>query len=109
MPGEWFGYGGRQLVMASKFDIQSINPGDVVKGYKGKPGCMCGCQGKYFYASTGDGDDSDVNYAQMVHVLRSIQANESKVNGNDAGTIFSAVIGGKVFAVYLRDPIPVIV
>ena len=30
-----------------KFDPSNITVADVVKVYTGRPGCMCGCKGKY--------------------------------------------------------------
>ena len=50
-------------------NIQSITPEQVTKAYSGKPGCMCGCKGTYYYAA---------NPAQVVRILRTIQANEAK-------------------------------
>ena len=29
-------------------DIQEVTPSQVVRAYKGRTGCMCGCGGKYY-------------------------------------------------------------
>ena len=57
-------------------NIQSITPEQVTKAYSGKPGCMCGCRGTY-YAHTETAHET-ANPAQVVRILRTIQANEAK-------------------------------
>jgi hypothetical protein len=42
-------------------DIQSITPDMVVRAYVGKPGCMCGCKGKYYRnVPAPNGNDSGI-------------------------------------------------
>ena len=72
--------------------IQDITPSQVKRAYKGKPGCMCGCNGKYY--------DSG---AMVTKILRTIQANEEAVEVDPAGTWVAARIGGKEHCVYLAD------
>lgn len=41
--------------------IDSLKVENVDLVYSGKPGCMCGCLGKYTRLTPSDEDDSDVN------------------------------------------------
>lgn len=76
-------------------NIQDIISGQVVRAYVGKPGCMCGCKGKYYDHS------SPASTKMLVKILRTIQANEevSKADGNWV----EAHVGGKDFVVYLSE------
>lgn len=82
-------------------NIQSIDPGAVVRAYKGKPGCMCGCKGKYYTSSKVD--HSIVNPAMVTKILRTIQANEDLVEIDEGGAWISARVDGKDNVVYLVD------
>lgn len=54
----------------------------VVRVYSGKPGCMCGCNGKYFYPSTVDQEaatkvrgysvDDEISDSQVTRVVNKI-------------------------------------
>lgn len=93
-------------------DIQSVTPAQVLRAYSGKKGCMCGCKGKYSVnparreeAAKACGyaiDDEDCDAAQVVRILRTIQANESDVEVDEAGDWMAVDIGARTFAVYLR-------
>ena len=65
--------------------IQPFKRKFVVKVYSGKPGCMCGCRGKYFYPSTVDReaaatvrgysvDDDEISDSQVTRVVNKIHA-----------------------------------
>ena len=73
-------------------NVQEINPSQVVRAYKGKIGCMCGCKGKYY--EPGD--------RMVTKVLREIQANEEAVEYDTAGEWIAARIGGKEHCIYLK-------
>lgn len=65
-------------------DIQTITPAEVMQVYSGKPGCMCGCKGKYSvnpaHRAAADKDrgyphdDEDMKPGQVTRVLRLLQA-----------------------------------
>jgi len=79
-------------------DIQSISPSQVVKAYVGKIGCMCGCKGKY-YGHTAGGEVVRVDPKMVTKILRTIQANEGKVEVDD--DILAYEDKGKSWVVYL--------
>jgi hypothetical protein len=88
--------------------LQELQPGDVLKAYDGKPGCMCGCNGAYFVtpenreaASAERGypyDDADVSPAGVLSVMRLVQS-ASVVEPGDG--YYYAEIGGRALCVYL--------
>ena len=73
--------------------IQDITPAMVARAYRGRPGCCCGCRGKYFEKGS----------REIVKVLRLIQANESSMDGDNCPGIYSAIVGGKQLIVYLPE------
>jgi hypothetical protein len=64
--------------------VQSLTVADIENAYSGKPGCACGCNGKYYCtvaskdevtASHGYAyDDDQVNDKQVLRILRQVQA-----------------------------------
>jgi hypothetical protein len=82
-------------------NLQDLTPAMVYRAYLGKPGCMCGCKGKY-YTST-KVDRSSVNPAMVTKVLRMIQANEHLLETD--GRWFAAQVGGKEYVVYLSESV----
>jgi uncharacterized protein (DUF169 family) len=93
-------------------DIQSITPDMVVRAYVGKPGCMCGCKGKYYRNVASDKEDSSVIDAKMVtRILRVLQANEDLVESEEGAFDGEIIVFGpptgiakKNYVVYLRRP-----
>lgn len=83
-------------------NLQEITPKMVKRAYLGKPGCMCGCRGKYYTTASAEAKSySNVSTAMVTKVLRTIQANESLVETGDG--YFAAQVGGKEYAVYLEE------
>lgn len=95
--------------------VQALSPADALKAYAGRPGCMCGCLGRYWVtadARTEAGedrgypyDDGDVDDAKVLQILRKVQA-QAAVGAIKIGDKFHyiyAEIGKKCYAVYLRD------
>lgn len=88
--------------------IASLTPDHVRSVYSGKPGCMCGCKGKYSFnplhraeASKERGydvGDDEVNPRMVARVLRLLQK-ESSVEVQDG--YIHANIGGREYVVYL--------
>jgi len=68
----------------AKQHLASLTVSDIIKAYSGKPGCACGCNGKYCItaenrkeaeAETGYAyDDEAVNPKQVKRVLKQVQA-----------------------------------
>ncbi len=66
--------------------LQNLMPKDVLKSYTGKPGCMCGCKGRYYVSKDHreeaqkdrgyDYEDRDVNDRQVMKLLRLLQADD---------------------------------
>lgn len=87
-------------------NIQDITPSQVRRAYKGKPGCMCGCKGKYYVNKLQGPDDySTVDPKNVIKVLRAMQLNEELVDMDVTGdeTIFFATISGKNHTIYVDD------
>jgi len=74
-------------------NLQDLTPSMVKRAYHGKPGCMCGCRGKYHTV--------DSNKAMVTKILRTIQANENLLESGDS--YFAAQVEGKEYVVYLAD------
>lgn len=84
-------------------NLQDLTPAIVKRAYLGKPGCMCGCRGKYYTtASNKEAKSYDsVNTAMVTKVLRMLQANEELIEVGD--NYFAAQVGGKEYVVYLGE------
>jgi|SRR5579864_9718701 len=64
--------------------VQSLTVADIMQAYSGKPGCACGCNGKYHVAehaveaqtkSNGYAPSpEDVSNKQVLRILRQVQA-----------------------------------
>jgi hypothetical protein len=78
-------------------NIQGISPETIVRVYKGRIGCMCGCRGKYYDASTRSGK------AMVNKVLRTVKANVSLVEVDPRGEWVSVQLDGKEHCIYLAD------
>jgi len=76
--------------MSNPVNIQSITPEQVTRAYTGKPGCMCGCKGTYA-----------ANPAQVVRILRTIQANEAKAEVAENGEWVAYESRTRNYVVYL--------
>ena len=107
-----------QQTMSSTAAVQNITTADLLKVYSGKPGCMCGCKGRYYVtaesraeASADRGyayDDKDVSAAQVLRVLRLVQA---AVAGKPAKLEIEreyvyVEAGGRALAIYFRQHDP---
>lgn len=84
---------------ATKTNLQDITPSSIVKAYIGKPGCMCGCKGKYYYAWSHPYGTVDLK--MVTRILRTIQANEDLVEVDTDGRWIAAQVGGKEHVIYL--------
>lgn len=71
-------------------DIQAITPSQIVRAYKGKVGCMCGCKGKYYESGN----------AMVTKILRTIQANEEIAEVDESGEWLAVRLEGKEHCVY---------
>ena len=89
-------------------DLAGLSARDVQSVYSGRPGCMCGCRGKYRYssehrevASKRRGyavDNDEVNDQQVRKVLALVQANWAQAE--DFGDGFFLELAGRYYAVY---------
>jgi hypothetical protein len=79
--------------MDKAMSIQDITLDHVTRAYRGKPGCACGCKGKYY--------EPGANRAMVAKVLRTIQANEEIARS--VGNWVEARVGGKVYVVYFSS------
>lgn len=98
-------------------DVQSLRSSDVMQAYSGRPGCMCGCKGKYFVHSAHRAlaaedcgyavDDEDVQDGQVTRILRLIQAehanDEKSVEVAEDGQYVHWSNGKRVYCVYLAE------
>jgi len=95
--------------------VQLLTVVDVLSVYSGRPGCMCGCKGKYFLTeeSREEADafrgyphsDEDVSQRQVTRVLRLVQAAEDNPSMRIARDLeyVWVQVGQRVYAVYLTQ------
>lgn len=91
-------------------NINDVEVGNIVQAYRGKPGCMCGCLGNYFYNPRhidmlGDAlgykickDEKDIDEKALKRVLNKMKKNASIVEMHS--TYAFAEIGTRYYAVY---------
>ena len=95
------------------FKMPEISLESVVKTYNGKPGCMCGCNGKYSYLKSsqefGSKDrgyvvnDDEINERSVNYVLNKLK-NEAHLGIEVIDDyIFSLDIGNRRYSLYLRS------
>jgi hypothetical protein len=95
--------------------IQFISPADVLTVYSGKPGCMCGCNGKYFITAQNraaaardrgyEYEDDQVNEKMVRKVIRLVKAaaGDKNVRGDDGREpVGSVTVGDAFMYVFLR-------
>ena len=92
--------------------FQAVTSDDVMSVYSGKPGkCCCGCSGAHRYNPVHRAelrargymlDDKSVNGAQVLKVLRLVQAAdaEGKAEYDDDDAYVSAEVAAKLYIVY---------
>ena len=74
-------------------NLQAITPAQIVRAYKGKVGCMCGCKGKYYEPAE--------SLAMVTKILRIIQANEEIAEIDERGEWVAVRIKGQEHCAYL--------
>jgi hypothetical protein len=50
--------------MLNTSSLPTLTPSNFIKAYSGRPGCACGCRGKYYAAG----------HAMVARILKKIQA-----------------------------------
>lgn len=86
----------------------------ILSVYSGRPGCMCGCRGKYFYskatrekASEAQGydvKDKEINQAQITRVMNLlIKENVQFEHHDDPNFCYVQVSPQRCYCVYLTD------
>jgi hypothetical protein len=78
-------------------EIQAVTIDQVARVYSGRPGCGCGCRGKY-YPSIEGAEPTSHERAMMTRILRQVQANPT---GATDGIIYSET--NRNYWVYLKD------
>lgn len=85
-----------------------LQPEDIQCAYSGKPGCACGCNGKYYYAKKFQAEagkrrgypvtKNEVNDTQIVRILNVIKENAAAA---EVGSSYiSVTVGNRVYTVY---------
>lgn len=76
-------------------DFTTIQPERVLKVYSGKPGCGCGCRGKYFYnvevaAQMNEGKvmGPEDNMRSLTRILRTMQKRHNEIRVSIAEDLF---------------------
>lgn len=92
-------------------DIQEITPAMVAKTYSGRPGCMCGCKGKYFYnslhvkessKSVGYDVSDSINDRMVTKILRILQSNDN-TKIQDGNILYADIGKTRSYVVCLAD------
>jgi hypothetical protein len=97
--------------MEKRIDKPSIDIESVYKVYSGKPNrCMCGCAGKYSYASKFQAyggedrgyevDDDEVNDRTVRMFVKKVSESDGVDVLNDS--IYSVTIGNRFYAIYTK-------
>lgn len=91
--------------------LQSLTIADVRTAYVGKPGCMCGCLGRYTTTPAARAEaerrrgypfsEEDVSHRSVVRVLRLIQAEQDEAILDREYAYVE--IGSKCYAIYFTD------
>lgn len=95
----------KPMTIEAAQQLGTLTPDDVMCVYSGKPGCACGCRGKYSYnsrhAAKGSErrgyavDDEDINDREVKRILGLLQANVEAVKVIEAD---DALDGRTIFA-----------
>jgi hypothetical protein len=75
--------------------LATMQATDIVRAYSGKPGCMCGCRGKYY----------EPGERGLTHVLHKIQAAVREQPAEiqiDSDLIYVQVNESRCYALYLH-------
>ncbi len=69
--------------------VKSLTPADILEAYSGRPGCACGCNGRYFVrqaavaaVTESNGyapSDEDVKDQVVAHLVKKVQAGASEL------------------------------
>jgi len=90
--------------------ITDITASDVVQAYRGKPGCMCGCNGNFFYnprhldkLSKALGyeinkDDEDIDEKTLTRILNKMKKHADDVEMNNSHAYLE--VGSRCYAIY---------
>ena len=100
--------------------VLAMEPEDVMKGYRGRPGCMCGCLGEYFVTEAAKGvaaedtgyeyDEEQIDDGKVRRILRKIQkeVREGNESVDIAADLYYAYVendaGSRCWAVYPLAP-----
>jgi hypothetical protein len=97
-----------------KLSLDDIDISKVASAYSGKPGCMCGCRGKYYYTTEHAKDagkqrgyeveDNEINDSMVKKVTKILNSHKSECD--DFGTgIYYKQSDNHCYAIYFLDPV----
>lgn len=75
--------------MEITFGVPTINGHAIVKVYSGKPGCGCGCNGKYF--------EDARNIARVVGLMAEKAHQMTEIDASNGGKIFAVETANRYF------------
>lgn len=83
-----------------KIDIKKVS-----RVYSGKPGCMCGCKGKYYSMSaTKENPHVNVNPSMVSKVVNILNDGEAKFNSHGSVERYAYLqIGNRSYVAYFTD------
>lgn len=94
------------------FEMPEISLDKIDSVYIGKPGCMCGCNGKYSYLKTSQKsgseqrgykvEDNEVNKRSVAFVLNKLKKEASRGIDVIDSRIFYLEINERCYAIYLK-------
>jgi hypothetical protein len=89
--------------MAKKISINSLKPiSEVVRVYSGKPGCACGCRGKY-YPKKRDAQPTAKDCMMITRVYRLFEENLNHVTsweGSEDELIVLDISDNRTYTIY---------
>jgi hypothetical protein len=89
--------------MNTKRKVASLKPIEkVVRVYSGRPGCACGCRGKYWPKSDG-AVPNPMAKRQIKRIYDLLQANITEVYTYTGCHFVTYEIPGRVYTMYYKD------
>jgi hypothetical protein len=90
-----------------------LNRSQVKKVYSGRPGCACGCRGKYYYSAFCDLEaagkargypinNDEVNDRQITRVVNTINKYSAMANYSECGQYVELDLGHRVYVAFLE-------
>ena len=103
----------QKLTVAQLATLAALTAADVVAVYSGKPGCACGCRGKYSYSSEHRAraskhrgyrvEDDEISDRNVTRILNLMKANANDVQYIEDGIYVFDLHENRTYTLYTLD------